>query len=87
MVPSVYFFFPETAYRSLEEMDTIFQKVGHGFQGALDVVKQAKVEPRRYDNNGNLLIAIEEAEEKGHVEHRSGSSSGQSGAWEQLAMR
>lgn len=79
MVPSVYFFFPETAYRSLEEMDTIFQKV-KGLRGALDVVQQAKIEPRRYDNNGNLLIAIEEVEEeeKGHTEHRSGSSSGAS---------
>ncbi|KAJ4173167.1 hypothetical protein NW754_012177 [Fusarium falciforme] len=77
MFPSVYFFFPETAYRSLEEMDTIFQKV-KGLRGALDVVHQAKIEPRRYDNNGNLLIAVEEVEEKGHTEHRSGSSSGAS---------
>ncbi|EGF98887.1 uncharacterized protein MELLADRAFT_50846 [Melampsora larici-populina 98AG31] len=28
IVPSVYFFFPETAYRSLEEIDAIFQKSG-----------------------------------------------------------
>ncbi|KAF4458976.1 sugar transporter [Fusarium albosuccineum] len=78
MVPSVYFFFPETAYRSLEEMDTIFQKVT-GFKGAFDVVKQAKIEPHRYDKNGNLLIAVDEVEEKGHTEHRSGSSSDVSG--------
>ncbi|KAM0199876.1 hypothetical protein ACHAPA_004247 [Fusarium lateritium] len=86
MVPSVYFFFPETAYRSLEEMDTIFQKVGHGFKGALDVVKQAKIEPRRYDNNGKLLIAVEEVDEKAHAEHRSGSLSGNSGEHPNAAM-
>ncbi|KAM5343043.1 hypothetical protein ACJ41O_014009 [Fusarium nematophilum] len=78
MVPSVYFFFPETAYRSLEEMDSIFQKVS-GWRGALDVVKQAQIEPRRYGNNGELLIAVEEVEEKGHTEHRNGSSSDASG--------
>lgn len=86
MVPSVYFFFPETAYRSLEEMDTIFQKVEHGLKGALGVVKQAKIEPRRYDNNGNLLIAMEEVDDKPRVEHRSGSSSGHSGEHNNAAM-
>lgn len=28
IIPSVYFFFPETAYRSLEEIDEIFAKSG-----------------------------------------------------------
>jgi hypothetical protein len=70
IVPSVYFFFPETAYRSLEEMDTIFQKVS-GFKGAFDVVEQARIEPRRYGKNGELLITIEEADEKATTEHGS----------------
>lgn len=54
MVPSVYFFYPETAYRSLEEMDEIFQEC-HGFKGAFDVVKIAKEKPRRFGKDGNLL--------------------------------
>ncbi|KAG6120844.1 hypothetical protein E4U13_005863 [Claviceps humidiphila] len=74
IVPSVYFFFPETAYRSLEEMDTIFQKV-HGWKGAFEVVHQARIEPRRYGKNGELLIAADEADEKGNTEHGSGTSS------------
>lgn len=74
MVPSVYFFFPETAYRSLEEMDTIFQKV-KGLKGAFTVVHQAEIQPRRYGKNGELLIAVDEIDEKGNVEHRNGSSS------------
>jgi hypothetical protein len=67
MVPSVYFFFPETAYRSLEEMDSIFQKV-HGWKGAFQVVHQARVEPRRYGKNGELLITLNGAKEKGNAE-------------------
>ncbi|KAI0897746.1 general substrate transporter [Annulohypoxylon nitens] len=81
IVPTVYFFFPETAYRSLEEMDSIFHKV-HGNQGYFTVVEVAKKEPRRYGKNGELLIAYEETEEhKAHVpgaeprENGSGSAS------------
>lgn len=74
MVPSVYFFFPETAYRSLEEMDIIFQKV-KGWKGAFTVVHQAEIEPRHYGKNGELLISINETGEKNNMEHRNGSSS------------
>ncbi|KAI0009565.1 sugar transporter family protein [Xylariaceae sp. FL0662B] len=85
MVPCVYFFFPETAYRSLEEMDSIFHKV-HGNAGYFDVVGVARREPRRYGKNGELLIAYDETEEHqahvrkpsaaGHHEDPSGSVSG-----------
>ncbi|KAI2609228.1 general substrate transporter [Hypoxylon sp. NC1633] len=77
MVPAVYFFFVETAYRSLEEMDAIFHKV-HGNKGYFTVVGIAEKEPRRYGKHGELLIAYEETEEhKAHVhpaEHREGAS-------------
>ncbi|KAL7625342.1 hypothetical protein AAE478_004558 [Parahypoxylon ruwenzoriense] len=82
MVPAVYFLFPETAYRSLEEMDSIFHKV-QGAKGWFSVVHTAEVEPRRYGKNGELLIAYDETEEhKAHVqpaehrEHGDGSGSG-----------
>ncbi|KAI0525479.1 general substrate transporter [Xylaria bambusicola] len=69
MVPSVYFFYPETAYRSLEEMDTIFHKVD-GVKGYLDVVRVAREEPRRYGKNGELLIAYDQTDEhKSHMPH------------------
>lgn len=67
IVPSVYFFFPETAYRSLEEMDTIFSKV-NGLGGAFTIVKQAKIEPHRYSKKGELLVTIDEIHEKQHAE-------------------
>ena len=66
MVPSVYFFYPETAYRSLEEMDTIFHKV-EGASGYLSVVKVAREEPRRYGKNGELLIPYEETDEHFYI--------------------
>jgi len=59
IVPVVYFFYPETAYRSLEEMDVIFRKC-HSY---LSVVKIAADEPRRFGKNDELLINYEETEE------------------------
>lgn len=61
MVPCVYFFYPETAYRSLEEMDEIFQEC-HGFKGAFDVVKVAKAKPQRYNKHGELLDNYDETD-------------------------
>ncbi|RYP67603.1 hypothetical protein DL771_007155 [Monosporascus sp. 5C6A] len=81
MVPSVYFFYPETAYRSLEEMDTIFHKVS-GAGAYFDVVRVAREEPHRYDKNGELLVDYQETEEHkarvapaDHREHQSSSAS------------
>ncbi|SMY19035.1 unnamed protein product [Zymoseptoria tritici ST99CH_1A5] len=61
IVPCVWFFYPETAYRSLEEMDDIFRNS----KGYFDVVKVAspKNTPHRYDKNGNLLINYMDTEE------------------------
>nr|OQO27486.1 hypothetical protein B0A51_06201 [Rachicladosporium sp. CCFEE 5018] len=59
MVPTVYFFYPETAYRSLEEMDEIFQEA-QGLKGIFTVVKIAKHKPHRYGKNGELLIQYDE---------------------------
>ncbi|KAF3349552.1 hypothetical protein VdG2_02398 [Verticillium dahliae VDG2] len=70
IVPVVYFFYPETAYRSLEEMDAIFQKA-KGAAGWFSVVKIAHDEPRRYGKNGELLIDHDDAEEKGRHMHHS----------------
>lgn len=72
MVPSVYFFFPETRLRSLEEVDSIFQAVhGQGFKGAFSVVKQAREQPHRYAADGTLLIPITEVDKAGATHHSS----------------
>ncbi|KAJ9643437.1 hypothetical protein H2199_004116 [Coniosporium tulheliwenetii] len=67
--PVVYFFYPETAYRSLEELDTIFHK-----SNTFTVVKVAKNEPRRYGKNGELLIDYEATPEHAQFEERRRSS-------------
>ncbi|RMD43244.1 hypothetical protein DV735_g1882, partial [Chaetothyriales sp. CBS 134920] len=56
--PIVYFFYPETAYRSLEEMDAIFQK-----STVWTVVKVADREPHRFDKHGKALVKYEETEQ------------------------
>ena len=58
ILPVTYFFYPETAYRSLEEMDAIFQKTTSIFK----VVKVAKEEPHRYDKEGHMVIRYEETD-------------------------
>jgi len=50
ILPVTYFFFPETRYRSLEEMDGIFKKATNVF----DVVSISVKEPYRYDKHGQL---------------------------------
>ncbi|KAH7153145.1 sugar transporter family protein [Dactylonectria macrodidyma] len=80
IVPAVWYFFPETAYRSLEEMDIIFQKVT-GCSAAFDVVKQAEIEPYHYGKHGEQLITVNdnvENDEKTTAEHRNGSPSNDS---------
>ena len=72
ILPAVYFFYPETAYRSLEEMDSIFHRVT-GWKGWFTVVQAAKDEPRRFGKNGELLIEYEQTEEyKRHHQHTEG---------------
>lgn len=58
-MPSVYFFYPETANRSLEEMDLIFRKS----KSIFDTVGIAKREPHRYDSNGELVIRASEMDD------------------------
>jgi hypothetical protein len=69
IVPSVYFFFPETAYRSLEEMDEIFHQTTNPF----NVVKIAHDMPHRYGKKGELLVEYADTEEARDVERRRSS--------------
>lgn len=75
MVPSVYFFFPETAYRSLEEMDEIFHKTTSPF----NVVRVAKELPYRYGKKGELLVEYSQTEQAREMERRRSSVTGAPG--------
>lgn len=72
IIPSVYFFFPETAYRSLEEMDQIF----HNTTNPFNVVRIANELPHRYDKRGELLIDYADTEAAHEVERRRSSMAG-----------
>lgn len=69
MLPCVYFFYPETAYRSLEEMDEIF----HHTTNAFDVVKIANEMPKRYGKKGEILIRYDDTEEYAAAQRRRSS--------------
>lgn len=58
-MPVVYFFFPETTMRSLEEMDRIFRKTTSVF----NVVSLANTEPHMYGPNGELLRTLDDVED------------------------
>lgn len=59
ILPTVYFFYPETANRSLEEMDLIFRKT-KSIWTAVDI---ANKEPKRYGKHGELLITTDELDD------------------------
>jgi MFS family permease len=61
IVPCVYFLYPETAGRTLEEMDSIFHKV-HGWEGALMVVQKARTEPKWSERSREALIEPQDIE-------------------------
>ncbi|KAL4896783.1 general substrate transporter [Aspergillus ambiguus] len=58
--PVVWFFYPETTHRSLEEMDRIFRKTQNVFQ----VVKIARDEPHMYGKHGELLHTLDDVEDE-----------------------
>jgi len=67
IVPCVYFFYPETRLRSLEEMDEIFRNTTSVF----NVVKVARDTPNRYGKSGELLINYLDTEAAAGARRRS----------------
>lgn len=57
--PVIYFFYPETTRRSLEEMDRIFRKTTSIFT----LVRTAKEEPHMYGRHGELLHTVDDVED------------------------
>jgi hypothetical protein len=53
MIPVIYFFFPETGSRSLEEIDLLFESATAQGDPCFSVVKIAKHEPRWFDTDAD----------------------------------
>ncbi|KAL4769403.1 general substrate transporter [Aspergillus nidulans var. acristatus] len=71
--PVTYFFYPETAYRSLEEMDRIFRKT----KSIFSLVRTAKEEPHMYGKHGELMRQLSDVEDEAvrrasFLEHHAG---------------
>lgn len=53
IVPTIYFFYPETGGRSLEEVDVLFKVATETGNPLFSVVKAANQEPKWFDKNGD----------------------------------
>ena len=62
IVPVVYFFYPETAYRCLEEVDVIFHAARLSPNPWLSVVKIARDEPLWYGKDGEVKFEYEQSD-------------------------
>ena len=62
IVPIVYFFYPETAYRCLEEVDVIFHAASLSPKPWLTVVKVARDEPLWYGKDGEAHFDYEQSD-------------------------
>lgn len=61
-MPCVWFFYPETAYRSLEEVDVIFHSASMSPKPWLDVVKIANNEPLWFGKDGEAPFVYEQSD-------------------------
>lgn len=73
----VYFFYPETANRSLEEMDIIFRKT----KSIWTVVSIAHNEPKRYGTKGELLLTTDDMDDDRLRQASVVSATVEKGAW------
>ncbi|KAI9688212.1 MAG: hypothetical protein M1822_001718 [Bathelium mastoideum] len=62
IIPIVYFFYPETAYRCLEEVDVIFHAASLSPKPWLTVVNVARDEPLWYGKDGEANFEYEQSE-------------------------
>ena len=76
IVPIIYFFYPETGSRSLEEVDVLFKAAGEKGNAWFQVVKVAKQEPRWFDKNGEPTESYGGSSEKSEYDPEKGSVNG-----------
>ncbi|KAI9694374.1 MAG: hypothetical protein M1820_008974 [Bogoriella megaspora] len=62
IIPAVYFFYPETAYRCLEEVDVIFHAASLSKRPWFSVVQIARDEPLWYGKDGEASFDYEQSD-------------------------
>lgn len=78
-VPVIYFLYPETGGRSLEEVDSVFKSASEsGKNPWIAVVRAAKLEPRWFDKNGDPTDSYGGGSSGSDLEKQSSSSEGKS---------
>lgn len=76
IVPIVYFFYPETGFRSLEEIDVIFYNASQQPKPWLNVVKIAADQPLWHNEKGSSEEAFNYEDTEWHKRHRQFSDEG-----------
>jgi hypothetical protein len=76
IVPIIYFFYPETGSRSLEEVDVLFKAAGEKGNAWFQVVKVAKHEPRWFNKNGEPTESYGGSSENSEYDPEKGSVNG-----------
>ncbi|KAH7115921.1 hypothetical protein B0J11DRAFT_113492 [Dendryphion nanum] len=75
IVPLIYFFYPETAYRSLEEVDVLFHLAAQTPNPWLSVVRIAKETPLWFGRKGENPFIYEKSEwHRNHLDFQSSGS-------------
>ncbi|KAI6916051.1 hypothetical protein KC355_g17815, partial [Hortaea werneckii] len=85
IVPTIYFFYPETGYRSLEEVDLLFSEASKSKVPWLTVVSEARKEPMWFDENGEYTSSYITSEEErlSQEKHKHGSEMSDAIRWQQ----
>ncbi|KAL1297031.1 hypothetical protein AAFC00_004622 [Neodothiora populina] len=68
-IPAIYFFYPETGYRSLEEVDVLFSHASNAKFPWTDVVRIARKEPLWYGKDGETPFMYDQSEWHQHLAH------------------
>lgn len=69
IIPCIYFFFPETGCRSLEEVDVLFHHASQSGSPWTSVVNVAKKEPLWYGKDGETPFLYEQSDWHQHFRH------------------
>ena len=87
IVPIVYYFYPETGFRSLEEIDVIFYNASQASKPWLNVVKIAADQPLWHNEKGSSEESFNYEETEWHKRHLQFSDEGKMSSGDTTTLR